>query len=189
MNGGGNGCVCWRHYGPSAGEWSGCSRRVWREGRAAMSRRGCGNGSSRNRRGWREGVIDVMAVVLVIDGYEGFREAMSYCVPRFGHSVLVAADGEAGLTIAGETTVDLVLLAVGGGDDKGYATCEAFKRDERVRRIPIVLTAATLDRDVLVKARAAGAEEVMRKPIDWSEFLALVARIVAEAPRGARPAG
>lgn len=122
-----------------------------------------------------------MAVVLVIDPYEGFREAMSYCLPRFGHSAMVAANGEVALKVASATSVDLVLIDIGHRWPVGFATCEAFKRDVRLQRIPIVLMADVVTPDLRVRSRAAGAEEVVVKPIPWREFLPLLARL---APKG-----
>lgn len=125
-----------------------------------------------------------MAVILVIDDYDGFREAMAYCLPRFGHSALVAADGAAGLRLAASTPVDLVLLSIGYREQSGFAACGAFKRDEKLRRIPVVLMADTVNAEMLARARAVGAEQMVTKPIEWQAFLALLARIAPENERG-----
>ncbi len=130
-----------------------------------------------------------MASILVIDDYDGFREAMSYCLPRFGHSALVAADREAGLRLAATTAVDLVLLDIGYRKHEGFATCEAFKRNAALLRIPVVLMADVVNADLLARARALGAETVMAKPINWTEFLALLARLVPASEPGRAGSG
>lgn len=129
-----------------------------------------------------------MAVILVIDDYDGFREAMAYCLPKFGHVAWVTADREAGLRLAGEGRVDLVLLDV-GYRQTGFAGCAALKRHARLKATPVVLMGDIVTSDMRVRARACGAEAMVVKPIEWPEFLALIERLVprSSATDGAEP--
>lgn len=122
-----------------------------------------------------------MAAILVIDAYDGFREAMSYCLPQFGHAALVAADREAALRIAQENGLDVVLLDAGYRQETGFLVCAALKRHEQFKTIPMILMGDTVTAESRKRAQACGAETMIAKPIEWPEFLALIDRLVPPA--------
>jgi CheY-like chemotaxis protein len=122
-----------------------------------------------------------MAAILVIDAYDGFREAMSYCLPQFGHVALVAVDREEALRIAKENEVDIVLLDLGYRQQTGFLVCAALKRHERLKETPVILMGDTVTTGARERAQACGAETMIAKPIEWPEFLALVDRLAPPA--------
>lgn len=121
-----------------------------------------------------------MAAILVIDDYEGFRQAMAYCLPKFGHAVLTAATTAVGAALAREHEVELVLLDAGYPPWPGLAECAVFKGVPELSRLPVVLLSDGVSAELERRARAAGADAVLGKPIEWAELMRLVATLVPE---------
>ncbi len=117
-----------------------------------------------------------MAVVLVIDPYQAFCEAMEYCLPKFGHVALTATDMERGLKWAEERSVDLVLVDIVYPRLRGIGTCAAIKNDARLKHLPVVLMLDRVTPEWAARARAIGVDAVMPKPFEWADFLRLLAR-------------
>lgn len=123
-----------------------------------------------------------MAAILVIDHYDGFRDAMSYCLPQFGHAALLAADREAALRIADEHAVDVVLLDLGYRQQTGFLVCAALKRHARLSATPVILMGDLVTPESRLRAVEVGAEAMVEKPLDWPEFLELIDRLVLPTP-------
>lgn len=121
-----------------------------------------------------------MATILVIHDYEAFREAIAYCLPKFGHEAIVVADHAAGVRVALRRPVDMVLTDTGGTNGAGFAICSAFKSDERLRHLPFLLMVDQVTPAVVAQARAVGAECVLPKIFEWPVFLDAVARLLPE---------
>jgi CheY-like chemotaxis protein len=124
-----------------------------------------------------------MGCVLVIDEYAPFRELMEFCLPRFGHAVMTAADVRAAVLLDGRS-VDVVLLDVGTRWMTGFAACAELKRNEEFARVPVVIMAGNIGAEMQRRAREAGAAEIVVKPFNWPDLLDLLARHAAEAHLG-----
>jgi len=97
-----------------------------------------------------------MSRILVIDDHPSVRQVMEYYLPTAGHTVLTAADGPAGLRLASETPVDLVLLDLDMPRMTGFGVCVELKRDARLQGLPVILMTGRLTKDVEVQAQALG---------------------------------
>jgi CheY-like chemotaxis protein len=125
-----------------------------------------------------------MALVLVINAYDAFREAMEYCLPKFGHEAISAADCEAGLKLATERAPDLVLVDVGFPKMTGLATCAAIKCNPQLCRLPVVMMLDRMTPEMTAHSRAVGVDALMPKPFEWAEFLHLLGRFGLRAASG-----
>lgn len=119
-----------------------------------------------------------MAAILVIDEYAPFRETMEYCLPKFGHTVWAAPRVEEGMAHARTHGVDIVLLDIGLPGLAGLGDCAVLKRDPVLGRVPVVILASQLTAEIVTRARAAGAEEVLGKTFQWPHLLEAIARLV-----------
>ena len=117
-----------------------------------------------------------MSCVLIVDEYEPFREAMEFCLPRFGHEAVAARDVGEALRIAADHAIDVVLLDGGARWLSGLAVCERLKRDRRFERVPVVVMVAVVSPEMRDRARAVGAAEVIPKPFAWPDLLAALGR-------------
>ncbi len=119
-----------------------------------------------------------MASILVIDSYDGFRDAMTFCLPKFGHVVRCVADVESAIAGVGAAGVEFVLIDLGESQREGLRACEQLCALPAFAKIPIVAMTAFHCAGVEERARVAGAAGVLRKPFQWAEILELIARSV-----------
>lgn len=69
---------------------------------------------------------------------------------------------------------ELVLLDLNLPGTSGHAVLEAVKGDDTLRRIPVVVLTSSQSDDDLLRAYGASANACLIKPVDPSEFMALV---------------
>lgn len=103
-----------------------------------------------------------------------------------GHEVLVARDGAEALEAARRERPDLVLLDLMMPRVDGFTVARALKGDPATRGLPVVaLTALAMDGDER-RAREAGCDAYVTKPIDTRALPGLLAGLLA--PAGPAPA-
>lgn len=82
-----------------------------------------------------------------------------------GFEVVAVGDGaQALLALAADPPPDVVLADVVMPGPDGYELCERIKRDERLRKIPVVLLVGTFEPFNEAEARRVGADTVLTKP-------------------------
>ena len=103
-----------------------------------------------------------------------------------GFDVIVAMDGEEGLTKAQTEHPDLIILDLMLPKLNGYEVCTTLKRDTSYQKIPIVLfTAKTQDKDEKI-GMECGANAYVRKPFRAQELLEKIRTLLAaSSPPGA----
>ena len=116
------------------------------------------------------------ATVLVVDDDENNRQICSAFLEHVGYRVLEAADGVSALAIAHAERPQVVLLDIVLPVMDGYEIARRLKADPATAHIPIIVfTAAVLDgaRD---RAREAGADWFLAKPMELRHVAAAVMR-------------
>jgi CheY-like chemotaxis protein len=111
-----------------------------------------------------------MSKILLVEDNEMNRDMLSRRLERRGHSVVMAHDGEQGLSMAGTEMPDLILMDISLPTMDGYEVTRRLKADKRTRHIPVIaLTAHALVTD-RVKAINAGCDDYDTKPIEFSRL-------------------
>ncbi len=111
-----------------------------------------------------------MARILVIDDSAHIRDTLANCLPKLGHDVVHASDGETGLAKADPAWVDLVLLDVELPRMSGLTVCGTLKRDEARRSLPVVMMTGRPTGAVRLQAAKAGATTLLVKPFALAEL-------------------
>jgi CheY-like chemotaxis protein len=96
--------------------------------------------------------------------------------------VLVAEDGEKGVTAAAAEKPDIILMDLEMPGVDGWEATRRIKSNPQTRDIPIIALSAhalTGSRD---KALAAGCDEFDTKPIDFERLVATVRRLLDTRP-------
>ncbi|HWL16966.1 MAG TPA: response regulator [Opitutus sp.] len=124
-----------------------------------------------------------MATLLVIDANAGFREALAYCLPSFGHRVVAVEDVESARRAEAGDKVDLVLIDAGLGTGQGLASCLALRRDPKLGRLPILLLAWEVTPTLREQARLVGANGIAPKLFEWPDLLGVIDRLLGGPPR------
>jgi len=112
-----------------------------------------------------------MPKILLVEDNEMNRDMLSRRLQRKGYEVLIAVDGETGMTMAASERPDLILM------DMSLPTVDGWEATRRIKGLPetasipiIALTAHVMtgDRD---KALEAGCDDYDSKPIDFERLL------------------
>ena len=82
------------------------------------------------------------ARILVVEDEIAQQETLAYNLEHQGYTVVVASDGEEAVFALREQEFDLVLLDWMLPALSGIEICRRLKRDERTRRIPVIMLSA-----------------------------------------------
>jgi two-component system CheB/CheR fusion protein len=114
--------------------------------------------------------------ILVIDDDRNVGDGLQLALEVDGHEVCVALDGEQGLALAERFAPDVVLCDISMPSMDGYEVARAFRAHPPLSGVFLVaLTgyAQAVDRE---RARRAGFDEHLAKPVDMERLQALLAR-------------
>ena len=95
-----------------------------------------------------------------------------------GYEVVTVADGESALARVASEPVDLVLLDLSMPGIDGVETCRRIRETPGGELIPVVIVTAHGDREARIRAKAAGADDFLGKPIDEAELLVRVQNLL-----------
>lgn len=113
--------------------------------------------------------------VLVAEDYTDSRKMMKVLLELEGYDVLEASDGLEAVKKAVEERPDLIFMDIAMPVLDGLQAASAIRRHQELARVPIVAVTAYGDfyED---KARAAGCNDVIQKPLDFRRLEPLVER-------------
>jgi DNA-binding response OmpR family regulator len=117
-------------------------------------------------------------VVLIAEDERAIAEVLAAVVAEAGFSPLVAAHGQRALELAREhwpalLITDLMMPFLDGGELIAALRAEAHRRG--LAGVPAILLTAAGS----IRARAAGADAILRKPFDLDVLEALMHRLLA----------
>ena len=116
-----------------------------------------------------------VAKILVIDDDENNLKALRRILENhFPHEVLIANSGIDGLEILHGTEVDLVIASAGMRLITGFRILDFIKREDRFRKIKVILFADELDRDTLMKIDNSAADGIITLPLKAEEVVSAV---------------
>ena len=112
--------------------------------------------------------------ILVVDDEELTTELAKTFLEKHGFQVIVAADGDVGLTMANAENPDLILLDVMLPTMDGFAVCKLLKENAKFRDTPILMfTARGLSSDI-ERGETVGADEYIVKPFSGKALVATI---------------
>ncbi|MGN7613746.1 diguanylate cyclase domain-containing protein [Magnetococcales bacterium HHB-1] len=106
--------------------------------------------------------------ILIADDDEFMLEAICQYLEQGNYTLIRAEDGLEAYQICQERTPDLILLDAKMPRMDGFEACIKLKENQKNSDIPIIMVTALDDDDSIDRAFAAGAEEYITKPINWS---------------------
>jgi len=123
-----------------------------------------------------------MPKILLVEDNEMNRDMLSRRLRKKGYEVLIAVDGQEGVTMAQTQTPALILMDMGLPVLDGWEATRQLKAAPATRAIPIIGLSAhamAVDRE---RAMAVGCDDFDTKPI---ELTRLLEKIEALLPRAA----
>jgi CheY-like chemotaxis protein len=119
-----------------------------------------------------------MPRLLYVEDNEMNRDMLSRRLQRRGFEVLIAGDGEQGVTLAAAERPDLILMDMSLPVLDGWEATRRLKAAPATRRIPIIgLTAHAMatDRD---RCLEAGCDDYDTKPVELGRLLEKIERLL-----------
>jgi PleD family two-component response regulator len=112
--------------------------------------------------------------VLAVDDDKHAVEILYRLLQKEGFDVLRAQSGREALAIVAAEKVDVILLDVMMPEMDGFQVCEALRKVERTRDIPVILLTAKDDMETRVLGMKLGVSEFLTKPINKRELFARI---------------
>jgi two-component system cell cycle response regulator DivK len=106
-----------------------------------------------------------MKTILVVEDDEFNRDLLEQLLEE-DYEILVAADGETGIKMAQQERPDLILMDLSLPVINGWEATRRIKADEALKSIPIIAVTTHVAHGDEEKARAAGCDDYLTKPID-----------------------
>lgn len=119
--------------------------------------------------------------VLVVDDDDDSRELLGELLEIEGAEVRMASDAALGMASLRQLVPDVLVSDIGMPGEDGYAFLRRCRRsgDQALNGVPaIALTAYTRPEDRR-KAKEAGFNDFLEKPVDLTRLVAAVARLAA----------
>lgn len=120
-----------------------------------------------------------MPKILLVEDNEDNRDMLSRRLIRKGYDVVLAVDGDAGVSSAATEAPDLILMDMSLPVLDGWEATRRIKADPATRAIPVIALTAHAMSDDRGKAVAAGCDEYDTKPVDLLRLLGKIEALLA----------
>ena len=108
--------------------------------------------------------------LLIVEDNTQVREMFAIALTDAGFSVVTAGDGYAGLDCALREHPDLILTDVEMPNLDGISMIERMRREPELQGVPVLVLSA-VHASLLNQAVAAGASDVMQKPVQLARLI------------------
>ena len=114
------------------------------------------------------------AQILVIEDEPDIQELLEYNLKRAGYTVLLASDGQSGLSLAQKHIPDLILLDLMLPEIDGFSICKTLREQAKTRHIPVIIITAKSEESDTIHGLDLGADDYVVKPFKTQELLARI---------------
>jgi len=115
-----------------------------------------------------------MTKILLVEDNEMNRDMLSRRLQKQGYEVVIAVDGEEGLTKAQAEAPALILMDMSLPGIDGWEATRRLKAAAQTQKIPVIALTAHAMSDDREKALAAGCDDFDTKPIELPRLLAKI---------------
>jgi len=112
------------------------------------------------------------SLVLIVDDESAGRETLQSVLEGEGYQLEMAENGVQAIEKAKKLLPDVILLDVMMPGMTGFEVCQRIRSDPEIAEIPIIVLTALDDRESLLTALKAGADDFISKPFDRYELRA-----------------
>lgn len=116
--------------------------------------------------------------ILVVDDEKDLLDLIEYNLRKEGFNVLKAEDGKQGIEIAKEHKPDLVLLDIMMPKMDGLEAVELMRKDEELKKIPIIFLTARSDEKTEVEGLNKGGDDYITKPISTTKLISRIKAVM-----------
>ncbi|MGI8843008.1 MAG: response regulator [Gemmatimonadaceae bacterium] len=126
-----------------------------------------------------------MTVVLVVEDNETNMKLSTFLLESADYTVIAATTAETGVMLARERRPDLILMDVQLPGMDGLQATALLKGNPATREIPVIALTALAMKGDKERILAAGCDGYIAKPLDYKNFLAVVAAAASTSRSGA----
>jgi len=119
-----------------------------------------------------------VAKVMVVDDAYADLMLMESILKSAGHDVVSLQDGEALEEKMSVERPDMLLLDIVMPKRNGFELLRALRKDERIRKTPVVLVSSKNQESDRAWGKRQGADDYLTKPFTSRELLTMVGRFV-----------
>ncbi|HKP39044.1 MAG TPA: response regulator [Pyrinomonadaceae bacterium] len=134
-----------------------------------------GKGEDKSRRG----------AVLIVDDVPDVTEMIGLLLKHAGYEVSTADSARSALRLARQTNYDLVISDIGMPEMNGYELAEALRGLTNYNKTPMIAVTGYSEYDDRGRAEQAGFNVHLTKPIEPSQLLDLMSKLLSRAEPGA----
>jgi two-component system chemotaxis response regulator CheY len=120
--------------------------------------------------------------ILTVDDSPSLRQMVRLALADAGYQVLEAPDGVAGLELARQHDIAVVITDQTMPRMDGVSLVAALRALPAYAKRPIIVLTTETDPEIKARARAAGATGWMNKPFNPERLLEVVAKVLPGAP-------
>ena len=120
--------------------------------------------------------------ILIVEDETDMVSALKIRFEATGYTVVVASNGQEGLSKARREKPDLVILDVMLPKMDGLTVCRMLKFDERFQKTPILMLTAKMQKKDVQQGKEMGADAYMTKPFKSEELLSTVEGLLKDKP-------
>jgi two-component system cell cycle response regulator DivK len=123
-----------------------------------------------------------MKKILIIEDV-GFNSDLLVQLLEDSYEILTAADGAAGIALAASAHPDLIIMDLSLPVVDGWEATRRIKADPVLQHIPIIALSSHAMRGDEEKARQAGCDDYLSKPLDEDLLFEKLGQFLGESPR------
>ena len=116
--------------------------------------------------------------ILFIDDNPVDRTLISRLLAKYDFTVFLAEDGAAGMKIAQEQKLDLILLDILLPGISGIELCKKFKKNESTRNVPVIFYTSMDTPKHLIDYASYGAQDYVQKTMPPEDLIAAIKTIL-----------
>ena len=124
-----------------------------------------------------------MARVLIVDDEEFVRDLIKEVLLAQGHEFELAADGAEALDILRKKAIDLAIVDRNMPGMSGIQVVQLIRQNPRTKALKVLMCTASVVTKEIDEAFAAGADDYILKPLNFSTLLSKVTKALASAAR------
>jgi two-component system cell cycle response regulator DivK len=123
-----------------------------------------------------------MKRILIVEDIEFNRDLLVQLLEDH-YGLLTAADGAAGITVAEREQPDLIIMDLSLPVVDGWEATRRIKANPTLQHIPVIALSSHAMRGDAEKARQAGCDDYLSKPLDEDLLFAKLTQFLGDGPK------
>ena len=127
----------------------------------------------------KEGVLKKKINILIVEDSPTQAEQLKYLLEEQGYDVITAINGKDGIEAAKKSKPDLIIADILMPVMDGYTMAYEIKRDEALKKIPIILITSLMEKKDIVRKASVVADGFFTKPYDDAYLLTKIKSLIS----------